>query len=399
MNANRFQKTDWIWLIGALVLLGMQFWLPPLRSGMQHDTWSASPEGKKAFYLLAREQTRSVSRNIKPILVRMQEMTKSYEFDTTVCVLGPSRAPSETEWKAILDWVRGGGHLMYAVPYAAEEFEIAQLGLKTLSLEGEESPQFLRTASSEIRLGDLSGSISNDDEQFQWDSTLELSGAAAIPILLHEDTIQAVRQPWGRGEVTLIASDAIFTNQSLIYEDNAILAWRLLESAQNQTRQLIFEEYLDRSGAPKLLAVLFDDPLRSATIQVLLVVCLFCWYASHRFGPYLAESIEPRRNIVDHTDTVGNLYFQRRNGAHPLRVYLKQLIDELNLKQYKGREQQVLEPLAMKLGRPTQELFDLFKEAAQAVRSNFIDKKSAARLILQLSQIRHAAHSVERRKT
>lgn len=399
MNAKRFQKTDWLWLAGTLVLLGMQFWFPPLRSGMQNDTWSTSPEGKKAFYLLVREQTEWVSRNTQPILIRLEEMTRSYEFDATLCILGPSRAPSEPEWKAILDWVRAGGNLLYAVPFQAENFEITQLGIKAIPVGGEEQAEFLRPTSPDFRLADLPGSISEDDENFLWDSTAEISGAAAVPVLLYDDTIQAARQQWGQGEVTVVASDAIFTNRSLIYEDNALLAWRLLESAQNQSSEIIFEEYLDRTGAPKLLAVLFDFPLRSASLQVLLVICLFCWYGSHRFGPYLKESTEPHRNIVDHTDTVGNLYFQRRNGAHPLRVYLKQLIDELNLKQHKGRERQVLEPLAMKLGRPTQELFELFKEAAQAVRSNFIDKKTAARMILQLSQVRHAAHSVKTKIT
>lgn len=331
--------------------------------------------------------------------MRMEEMTRSYNFDATLCILGPSRAPSEPEWKAILDWVRAGGNLLYAAPFQAEKFEITQLGIKAIPIAGEEEAQYQNPPSPNFQLGDLSGTISGDDEDFLWDSNLEISGTAAVPILLYEDTIQAARQQWGRGAVTVVASDAIFTNRSLVYGDNAILAWRLLESAKNRPGEIIFEEYLDRTGAPKLLAVLFDFPLRSSSLQVLLVICLFCWYGSHRFGPYLAESTEPRRNIVDHTDTVGNLYFQRRNGAHPLRVYLKQLIDELNLKQFKGRERQVLEPLAMKLGHPTEELFDLFKEAAQAVRSNFIDKKTAARMILQLSQVRHAAHSVKAKTT
>ncbi|HSG71614.1 MAG TPA: DUF4350 domain-containing protein, partial [Planctomycetaceae bacterium] len=118
---------------------------------------------------------------------------RSYEFDATLCILGPSRAPSEPEWKAILDWVRAGGNLLYAVPFQAENFKITQLGIKAIPVGGEEQAEFLRPTSPDFRLADLPGTISEDDENFLWDSTAEISGAAAVPVLLYDDTIQAAR--------------------------------------------------------------------------------------------------------------------------------------------------------------------------------------------------------------
>jgi hypothetical protein len=391
VNNRRFQILDWCFLAGILILLSMQFWLPPPRGGITDDSWGTSPQGKKAFYLLARAQSAQVSRSTQPLLARLKRMSEEWDYEATLCILGPSRAPTEPEWNAILTWIRGGGHLLYAVPGTAKQFEIPELGLRAIPLDGEESAEFSRRESSGPRGGDLSALVGTDEDDWPRGSRMELSGAAATPLLIHEGTMQAAQQSWGRGRVTVVADDAIFTNRSLVREENAVLAWRLLEAAESSTGEIIFEEYLHRSGTPKVLALLLDEPFRSTTLQALLLACLFAWYASHRFGPYLAESTEPRRNIVDHTDNVGNLYFQRRNGAHPLRVYMKQLIEELRLKQFKGRERQILEPLALRMGCPVEELFALFKEAAQAVRSNFVDKKTAARLIVNLSQVRQAA--------
>jgi hypothetical protein len=384
------------WLAGVLILLALQFRFPPRGADLASDTWSNSPEGKLGFYLLSKRHTDAVSRNTDSLIEKAASLKLDQEwvdeFQTTFCLLGPAREPTDDEWNALLDWVQVGGRLVYATPADAEPIEIPRLGLKTIPDDSQETVEYFLSG-NELQLGEIHGTITVEDEQFAWQTELELSGAAAEPLLTYEDRIQAVRQRYGEGQVVIISGDSIFTNIYLLHERNPVLAWRLIEAAGADSDWIQFDEFLNNTGTPKMMSLLFDMPIRPTTLQFLLVVCLFCWFASHRFGPFLPESSEPRRNIVDHTDMMGNLMFRKKNGSHPLRIYLRQLIYELRLKQNKGRERRILAPIALRMGVPVEELIETFKQAASAARSNRCEKKSAARLIHKLSLIRAAATS------
>lgn len=396
MIGRRFHKSDGLWLAGVLILLALQFRFPSLGADLSTDTWSNSPQGKLGIYLLSKRHAYDVSRNSNSLIAQAESLKDDQQWGgdvpTTLCLLGPARKPTAEEWDALLDWVAVGGQLVYATPADAEAIEIPRLGIKTIPSDSQDAPEYFRSG-NELRLGDLEGTLTVDDEQFAWQSELELSGAAAEPLLTYEERIQAVRQRHGEGHVVVISGDSIFSNGYLLHERNPVLAWRLIEAAGEDPDWILFDEYLNSSGTPKMMSILFDMPIRPTTLQILLVVCLFCWFASHRFGPFLPESSEPRRNIVDHTDMMGNLMFRKKNGSHPLRIYLRQLIHQLRLKSNKGRERRILEPIAMRMGVPVEELIGTFKQSAAAARSNRCEKKSAARLIHKLSQIRAAATS------
>jgi len=388
----RFQKSDILWLAGVLILLGLQFRFPATGPHLASGTWSTSPEGKLGIYLLSRRQADEVERNLNSLVDRAASLKRYTVYQTTFCLLGPVREPNEEEWNALLDWVAGGGRLVYATSANSKPIEIPKLGIKTLPDDSDEPAEYYETGSPPV-LGDLQGTITVEDEQFAWQTELELSGPAAEPLLTYENRIQAVRQRYGRGQVVVISGDSIFSNIYLLHEENPVLAWRLIEAAGPDSDEIVFDEFLNDTGTPKMMSILFDMPIRPATLQMLLLVCLFCWFASHRFGPFLPENSEPRRNIVDHTDMMGNLMFRKKNGSHPLRIYLRQLIYELRLKQNKGRERRVLEPVAMRMGVPVEELIETFKTSSAAARSNRCDKKSAARMIHRLALIRAAAKS------
>jgi hypothetical protein len=81
------------------------------------------------------------------------------------------------------------------------------------------------------------------------------------------------------------------------------------------------------------------------------------------FGPLLPKTVTARHNIVDHTDALGILNYKTKNGAEALRSYLKQLYSELRLKSFRGRENQILEPIAVRMGTSTQEVKKLLRSA------------------------------------
>lgn len=396
MAASRFLKTDFFFLAAVLILLALQIWFPPLRSGVPNDTWGTSADGKKAFYLLTERQRPYVSRNGEPIETFVREY--SYGKDTILCMLGPVRPPSSEEWSALLEWVHLGGRILYAVPSESEKFAIESLDIKTVALDGEERAEFQQPAARGFPLGDIDGRISSDDEQYLWNSARELSGPAAEPILLVDDTIQAVRQRYGAGQIVVVASDDIFSNRSLAYEDNDVLAWRLLEGVGDAS-QVVFDEYLNSSGAPKMLAILLSPRFRPMTLQFVIVLCVYCWWRSHRFGPFRRESVVPRRNIVDHTDAMGNMLFrQKRSASYPLKIYLQQFITELNLRHYKGRERRILEPIAMRMGVDVEKVVKLLQQSSKAARSKSLERRTAAKLIARLARVREASRSGMRRR-
>jgi hypothetical protein len=188
----------------------------------------------------------------------------------------------------------------------------------------------------------------------------------------------------------VVSGDSIFTNQYLAYGENSLLAWRIIEAAGGDG-ELIIDEYLNESGTPKMVQILFEMPIRPISLMSLAVICLYFWKQSHRFGPFLPESTLARRNIVDHTDMMGNLLFASREGSYPLKLYLRQLIQELGLKKHRGRERAVLEPIARRMNIDVEDLVKLFKEAAEAARSGDCDAKQSANFIRSLSRVREAS--------
>ncbi|MCH8828550.1 MAG: hypothetical protein IID45_03130, partial [Planctomycetes bacterium] len=173
---------------------------------------------------------------------------------------------------------------------------------------------------------------------------------------------------------------------------NAELALRLLESP-GMRREFVIDESLNVSGTPKVVGLLLNPLFKPLTVQLLIGLVIFGWWRSRRFGPLASETVKARHNIVDHTDSVGALHFKSRDGTSALRSYMRQFFSELKLKSFKGREDRVIEPIAVRLGKSTDAVRKLLQKSAKAARSSELDRKTAAAIIRQLAIVRRAARS------
>ncbi|MCH7688882.1 MAG: DUF4350 domain-containing protein, partial [Planctomycetes bacterium] len=345
MDRRKFWKTDWVLLAALFLLVSLHFWFPNIRTGPAHDTFSTTAEGKKAFYLLVRQQAASrgivVRRNLNPLLRWNFEFGANASGTPVLCLLGPQRYPTSVEWEKLLEWVSSGGILVLAARYNQPEFKIEDLELevKRLNRRLDAGPQDIQT--DLVTTGNVF-----------WKSKGRVVASANAAQLVNADgTLQAVSSSYGSGRIVVVASDFIFSNQSLAWDDNSNgeLAYRLLEWVGGDGN-IYFDESLNISGTPKVVGLLFDPMLRPVTVQLLLGLLLFGWWRRRRFGPLLPKTVTARHNIVDHTDALGILNYKTKNGVEALRSYLKQLHSELRLKSFKGRENQILDPIAVRMG-------------------------------------------------
>lgn len=420
--------TEWLWLLGLGVLLSLHFWFPEIGTGTVHDTYSTTARGKKAFYLLARRRADlDVRRNRQPLL-RLMPRIEDESYSTLLCLTGPQRYPTDAEQHRLLRWVARGGTLVMAARRDEPEFSLDGLGI---SVErrgdaGSSSQESGVSRQKAVGDGQFAGARirqptrrpddqppqpTTDDgqptanptapvvtplvasENLRWESSARIDAPAEAERLVEWDgTVQAVAVKHGSGRVVVVASDYIFSNESLATGDNSVLAFRLLE-ATGPVQQVYFDESLNASGTPKAVGLLLEPTLRPLTIQLLLVLLLFAWRGSRRFGPILPQEIAARHNIVDHTDTVGTLYYKSHDGTTALRAYLRQLVTELHLKTFKGREDRVLEPIAVRLGTSTEEVRNELMQAVRAARTSRLERREAAKLIRGLARIRRAGHA------
>lgn len=390
MQRIRPSKLRWLWPAALVVLILLHFWSPKLGSGVRHDSYSATTEGKLAFYYLLQEDPElldlSVSRNRDP-LARTLATQRFFHFEPdqmrrTVCILGPARYPNAAEWSILLDWVKRGGYLVFAARHDQPEFSIEDVGIKVQRLRGE-----IDADSDQIKTRLI------DKGRIVWKSRAKIASREPSETLFSaEGTDQVVRMHHGSGTIVVIASDYIFSNQSLAWADhsNAELALRLVQFGLNQ-REFIIDESLNASGTPKVVGLLLTPLFKPLSIQLLIVIVLFSWWRSTRFGPLLPSEVTARHNIVDHTDAVGALHFKSRDGTAALRAYLRQFFAELNLKAYKGREDRVIEPIAVRLGKSVEAVRKLFRNASKAARNTELNRRDAAAVIRKLAIVRRAA--------
>jgi hypothetical protein len=211
-------------------------------------------------------------------------------------------------------------------------------------------------------------------------------------------TVQAVVQEHGYGRVIVVATDFPFSNQSLAWEDNSVLAFALILARpgnpiqpQPPVARMALDESLNATGIPKVAGVLLDPRLRPLTIQLGTLGLVFAWWRSRRFGPLLPPPVPPRRNIVDHTDALGVHAYRTKDGAGVLRAYLHQLRMELKLRGPLANEDRVLEPIARRLRRSPEFIKTFLERAEQATTAKRLKRRHAAEFIRRLAILRAAA--------
>lgn len=402
-----------LWLVALGLVLSLQLWFPNLDSEV-HDSYSNEDAGRRAFFELASVsdfELPPTRRNFEPLNRAVDKLSTS----SLLCLLGPSRAPAPQEWSAILDWVRRGGSVLVAARWESPELEISALHTKVIpfaSQSGKESkatsssgkaarsqktPQFSivrRHPSSLLRTNLL------PTPNFSWSTEGEIEPGMGEPLVTDGDHVQAVRLKHGNGTIVLAASDYIFSNDALAdsEKDNAALGIQLVRTAMEGSGNLgydptkktliLFDEFLNTTGTPKVVGVMFNHALRPLTVQILALLVLFGMTGSRRFGGLLPRATPDRRDITEHINSLGTLYY-RSNSVQPLlALVLDRVRQELRLRGDKDPDAATLAAAAQRVRRDPEELRRLLIAAKAASQTPTLARRKGAALLRQLEELR-----------
>ena len=381
-----------LWLATLIGLLIVQVWSPFVGPTQVNDSYSVENSGRRAIYDLASERYASVERNHRPYarFVRDHAAANSAMPDTALCLLGPARYPTASEWKVLLEWIRAGGRLLIAADMTGTnggfEFPDMQLKVELPERKFVIKPQLASNVTTRLLAGPV---------KLQWRSQATLTAPADAVVLVQADgQAQAVRVEHGRGWIVVLASDYVFSNESLdlAEADNVALAYRLLQLVGgSQERGIAFDEYLNGAAKPTIESLLLDDALRPLTTQFSVLLLIYAWLGTRRFGGLLPTSTPPRRDIADHTNALGNLYYKRNNSGGAVAMYLNQLRMELKLKAGGKLDKTVLERLARRTEEDVDRVRQILQGAETAAHSPMLSRREAARIIRQLAELRNKA--------
>lgn len=231
--------------------------------------------------------------------------------------------PSPKE-AAVLDWARDGGHLVVTVfggtrPTFPDWRDLTEHPLLTeLGVEVSDAPfeAAVSLASSNLdwdvrhrevhgagRFRDLDVEFADEGRLIHGQSsTLEPDGR-----LVRSGRLAALTFPLGAGRATVLLNGSFASNHSIARADNALFLWRLADDTRAGTVWFVDER--DQS----LLGLLWERAHLFVVAGLLLIV-LWLWWLTLRFGPPVADPERAQHAFEVHVVAAGR--FLRRYAGN-----------------------------------------------------------------------------------
>ena len=437
---------DLVWLSLVLVLVVLQFWWLPGHGSHTADSWSTRLEGSRGLF-----NTLSTLAD-QDLLPPVRRGTDRLVPDkaAVLMILSPDRYPDDYEEEKLLSYVHSGGVLVMAANWQLpntfnEHYRASRLRF-TISYDrstrlpsssaqgspamkgesdeaGDEADSKSLTAESstdDSRVSPAGETVTEDDvlpedlPQFvvsadmnnlvnnsvTWRSNAWLS---SIPKQAHVLVRGANGGPqvagWnvGLGAIILCATPDPFSNRSMLFEDQAEFAVRLVEHATSGNASsvkpagIIISEYLNGAGSYRGAAIVISPLLRAGTLQLVLVAVLMAWSGFHRFGPPLRVRSAFRRSLAENAEAVGNLQFTAGDGFTSVRQYLAWFQDEFPRRWGHSRILQDTAQLARQTGLQEDQIRQTLDKANEQAKGTEAGTAEAAATIRRLARIHQKA--------
>jgi len=371
------KRGEWLFPALFLGLLFVGYGLIPLpQSREKTDSFGSDRSGKKVFFDLASRLLPNVKRSAGSLV------PEDPTADVLV-LLGPARYPDRAQWQTLHDWISKGRALVFAAKWQDPAVELEPFGIEIVPAFEEVAEEDAEEPTEESKPPGIETDLVEGEVDWRSSGQIRFTDPKGTIVVSAGGYPQVIWQPVGDGIIIVAASDFIFSNLSVIEPANAVLAFRILEQG-TPAGPVYFDEGLNRAGAPKVVGVLLEGPLRLPTLQLLLVTVLFGWMVSRRFGPLARRGRPERRSLVEHAEALGSLHYKVQTGSSLLGSYLE----------YFGREL----GLAYRTGPKGRELLDVrgrgkdasetISRAVRAAKSRNLDRARVASVIRSLATLR-----------
>lgn len=362
----------WIVAVGLLLLWGSGLFPQSFRRDST-GSFSVASSGKQAFFSLLELLLREVHRNTEHLVPP--------EDADTLLILGPARYPDRAEWNRLHDWVSSGKALVFAARWQDPAIELEPFGVRIVRMGATPSDSGAPFATESP--GALETPLAHGDLDWKSVAHVETSSTEAQTFVSRQGRAQVVRQSVGAGVLVVVSSDYVFHNRTLASTDTGVLAFRIVELAA-PAGPVYFDEWINEAGSPKIVGLLFDEPLRALTFQLLICGALFAWRTSRHFGARRLPDSAPRRSLREHAEALGNLHFKIGSAAHVASAYFDHFRRDLGVR----NEQETARLLAERAGSERESVSRLIHRAARASRNPQLASSSAAQLIRELATLR-----------
>ena len=231
------------------------------------------------------------------------------------------------ETQRLKRWVESGGHLVL-VPSAAFDaaFERKDLFLDPLGIgvKGIKDPE---TAG----IVDVDWPASTDFMTIKINAytRLNMDGDKdqVLLELADDDGAYLIRLRLGQGIVTVLSNAGFITNSNLSKNDHAVYLWRVALADDKQ--RPVWLVYSD--GMPPLHRWLLQHAW-TVLISASVLLLLWLWSASRRFGPLRAIVPLARRRLLDHIEASGRFLWRAGQGEQLLKGVRQALYRALELR-------------------------------------------------------------------
>jgi len=333
------RRAGWIALCGSAAALVALFFLSCEKRSIEIPR-GYQGEAARNPYLAAQRLLERMGTPVRS-LADLTGLAEAPPADATLIIPTARRTLSEARARELLHWVESGGHLvvvswqLFDDQNRDPDFVLDPIGVRQYLNEApEEKPQDEAPAPEEpAPLVTRTGALDPEDEadepvvaratfpdratplQVEFDPAfrIELDPAATearIFEIADANGAHLVTLRKGRGLVTALTDDYFLTQPLIEDWDHAELAYRIAH----------FEEragpvWIVRGDAyPGALTLLWRHAWMVAA-SALLVLALWLWSASRRFGPLAPDPASERRELMEHVRASGR--FQWRHAAAP----------------------------------------------------------------------------------
>ncbi|MCK5917364.1 MAG: DUF4350 domain-containing protein [Cocleimonas sp.] len=193
-----------------------------------------------------------------------------------------------------------------------------------------------------------------------------------------------LRRQIDKGMITLVADIEFMNNREIRKADHAEILWQLAHGLRAPDNVWL----IHNDEVPPLWRLMWKHAW-ALIITLTLMLVLWLYRASHRFGPMIPKAAEDRRSLLEHINASGNFYWKHQQKAKLIastREALNQRLAITNPGWKQLSDAEKITQLATRLERPQQEIQQLLFDPNVGLNKSKSDEFT--QLVKQLEQVR-----------